>query len=279
MRFRLVASVLPAVLLAAAVAAAGEPAPTVVKSFSLKHRTVTEASQLVQLFLSETGSLTVHPQQGLVTVQDSPQVIAVVSSLLRAYDTPPTPFVLHLELWQASNRHDASGGENVDPRLRRLFQYASFHKVAQARVESDGFSPLHADLGPSYLLRSAAVQRRLQLPRYPVGGPAGKAAASTAARAGGLKPAGESAAGHDPRYPEEEIHRLLKGERIVLQNLSLERREATPRGSERLQQLIRTNVVLSLGQRVVLGASAAEDSGRALLLILKVQPLRPREKS
>ena len=272
-------SILPMLLLLAAVAAAGEPPPTVVKSFNLKHRTVTEASQLVQLFLSQTGSLTVHPQQALVTVQDSPEVIALVSDLLKAYDTPPVPFVLQLELWQASNEQGTSKGESVDPRVRRLFQYASFRKVAQARVESDGSSPLHADLGPAYLVRSTAVQRRLQLPRYPIKVPQQTATPAATSWAGRLKAAKKATPPNAAGYPERQIHRLLSKERIVLQNLSLERREEAPGGTERLHQVLRSNVVLSLGQRVVLGASAAEDSGRALLLILKVQPVKPRGTS
>lgn len=277
MRLRI--SVLPALLLVAAVAAAGEPPPTVVKSFSLKHRTVTEASQLVQLFLSDTGSLTMHPQQGLVTVQDRADVIRVVSGLLKAYDTAPVPFVLQVELWQASNKHDKSGDSHVDPRVRRLFQYASFRKVAQARVESDGSSPLHADLGPTYLLRSAAVQRRLQFPRYPMKLPDRKTASAAGTKTARAKPAKELTMANSVQYPEKEIRRLLSSERIVLQNLSLVRREAAPGGRELLRQVLRTNVVLSLHQRVVLGASAAEDSGRALLLILKVEPLGRGGKS
>jgi len=264
---------LPVLLLLAAAAAAGEPPTTVVKDFRLKYRTVTEASQLVQMFLSDTGSLTVHPQQRLVTVQDNPDVISAVTSLLRAYDTPPLPFVLRVELWQASNKHDKDSGETVDPRVRRLFQYASFRKVAEARLESDGSSPLHADLGPTYVVRSASLQRRLQLPRWSRTGEGRSAAAVGTVVAGRTKADRKSAGTHPAGISQTEIRRLLSQERIVLQNLSLERRAAGPGGSERLRQVLRTSVVLSLGQRVVLGASAAEDSGSALLLILKVLPV------
>lgn len=244
---------------------ADTPAETTVRSFHLAHRTPAEASQLVQELLSAEGSLTVHPGKAMVTVQDTAGVIREVGEALRSFDRPLRPFRLTVELWEASNDPPATAKAKVqvDARVRRLFRYRSYHKLAETTVESEGSGSLALELGPDYVVRLPSARWRI------VG--MGRSVArrqEPRPAAGGGRPA--QAPRRTAVSPETAVRKLLKRERVVLDELSFNRRKKAKGSQTELQQILRTSLILSERQRIVLGATQSEGGRRALILIFEL---------
>jgi hypothetical protein len=63
------------------------------------------------------------------------------------------------------------------------------------------------------------------------------------------------------------------GNRIHLDRVTLVHSPIDERGSHGQTEVLRTSLVLGPGQRTIIGASAAEGSDRALVLILEAQPV------
>ncbi len=78
---------------------------TTVRVFNLKNASVSEAFAVIEPLLSEDGSVTVQPSRGRITIQDSPEVVGRISTLIDDLDRIPG---------RVSNRGGASRG----PRCR-----------------------------------------------------------------------------------------------------------------------------------------------------------------
>jgi hypothetical protein len=59
--------------------------------------------------------------------------------------------------------------------------------------------------------------------------------------------------------------------RIELRRLTLVRREQGPDGTDRRVQVLRTNMLLAPGQETLIGASASEQSQRAVILVVRAE--------
>jgi len=230
------------------------PAGVAVRTFQLKYRTAAEASDVAQVFLSKTGSVTVHPAQGTVTVQDTPESVRRIAEILDILDQPQPKMRVEVRLIEASNAPPPPGAgdpEGIDPGVRRMFHFKTYRTIGRAVLEWDVPGPMEVDLGKRYRLSTTASwQQRL-----------------------GVAPAGPSPGAvleaKDLRIAWKlggpaTIRGMLRSQRLVLENLSLAR-NGPPDGIP----LLRTRTVLSPGQRVIIGASPSEESDRALLLVVK----------
>ena len=249
-----------------AMATSGKPeratsAKVAVQTFHLTYRTAAEASDVAQAFLSQTGSVTVHPAQRTITVQDTPESVQRIAEILKILDQPQPNMRVEVRLVEASNDPTPKGvpeRDAVDRGIRKMFHYKIYRTIGRAVLEWDAPGPMDVDLGKRYRLSTnASWQQQL-----------------------GVAPAGSSSApplqAKDLRLAWKlggpaTVRGMLRSRRLVLEDLTLTR--TVPPGDH---PLLKTRAVLSPRQRIVIGASSSEDSDRALLLIVKaLEPEKP----
>ncbi|NOZ94260.1 MAG: hypothetical protein GXP47_05910 [Acidobacteria bacterium] len=230
------------------------PVKTVVQSFHLKYRTAGEASDVAQVFLSKAGSVTVHPAQATVTVQDTPRSVRRIGQVLEVFDQPQPRMRVEVRLIEASNLPPEAGdpqSAGLDPRIRKMFHYTRYTTIGQAVLQWDAPGPMEVDLGHRYRLSTrAAWQQRL-----------GVAATTSSSR--------DVLQAKDLRLAWKlggpaTLRGMLRSQRLVLEELTLTP-DRTPNG----RPLLRTRAVLAPRQQVIIGASPSEGSDRALVLILR----------
>lgn len=238
-----------------------------VRVFTLKYRDPAEASQAVQPLLSESGSLTVQPKVRRLSVQDRPEVVERIAEFLAGYDVPPPAFHLRLLLLRASAApapKDAEGKLDLDllRRLRRMFRYASYVPLGSAEVHGSAGDEVSVALDGGYRVafRSGAFQRvpvPLQRPRKAVAIP-------TPTKRRAVRP---------PLRPVRRTTEVAQRPRLRLEHLQLLREVPGGKNVVKLEEILRTSVIISSGQRVVLGAASSESAGQALVLVIQaVEP-------
>jgi len=236
-----------------------------VRTFHLKYRTAAEASDVAQAFLSDSGSVTVHPAQRTVTVQDTPESVQRIAEILAILDQPQPHMRVEVRLIEASN--DPSGptaatSEAIDIGVRKMFHFKSYRTIGKAVLVWDAPGPMEVDLGDRYRLSTTASWQQ-QLGVAPAGGSAGAVLHAKDLRVA-WKFGGAST-----------IRGMLRTRRLVLDDLVLARK-GNPGG----HPLLKTRAVLSPNQRIVIGASASEESDRALVLVIRaLEPKKPSGRS
>ncbi len=206
---------------------------TVTRVLTLEHVSVAEASAAIQPLLSENGSLTIQPSRSRMTVQDVPAVVGKVTELVAELDRAPGLYRIHVELLQGSSVPYSSGqpAAEVDPRLRKMFDFTSFHHLAGTTVEGEVGGAAEAELGREYKIsfQPDAIEYS---PDTPWGAP----------------------------NPGDRIH--LR--HVVLKRVGVD--AAT--GVRTSTDLLRTNMMLSANQKVYIAAGSSEDAANGLVLIV-----------
>jgi hypothetical protein len=216
--------------------AAAAPGPTTVRTFTVRHCSVTEAVAAVEPLLTEDGSLTVQPARSRITVQDRADVVARAAEVIAALDRSPDRYRIEVVLLEGvSGQLPAGQRADVDPRLLRMFPFDSYRRIGATTFEGLLGEPADADLGEGH--RVAFLAQSLGI-------------------------------GDDSPYG---IPR--PGSRAHLQWLTLTRQIAAANGSLQSAELLRTSVFLSEDQEIVIGAGAAEDSSRGLVMILRAHSI------
>jgi type II secretory pathway component GspD/PulD (secretin) len=233
--------------------------------FRLEHADVTEAIQAIRPLLSEHGSFTVKISESQLTVQDRPDIVSQIANRIRELDQPPTEFKISIELLEASNdKNDPAGDAFVDPRVRKMFQYSSYRSIASSVIAGELGATTRAELGSAYQISFLARPASRQ---------------SDTASADQSKPwsmpgsksgSGTGAAGSEMQQPPAET---LRGTtpRIELRQVTLIREERGADGMTRRVQVLRTNMLLAPGQETLIGASASEQSQRAVILVVRAE--------
>lgn len=205
---------------------------TVTRVLTLEHVSVSEASAAVQPLLSENGSLTLQPSRSRLTVQDVPAVVDRVTELIDEMDRAPGQYRIHVELVQGTSQPYSSGqpATRVDPRLRKMFDFPTFHHLAGTTVEGAVGSAAEAELGSDYEIsfQPDAIEYS---PDTPWGAP-------------------------NP------------GDRINLRHLVLKKIGVDADGVRTATALLQTNMMLSSNQKVYIGAGSSEDADNGLVLIV-----------
>jgi hypothetical protein len=223
---------LSATLLATIAAAAA--VETVSRVFTLEHISVSEASSAVQPLLSDHGSLILQPSRSRLTVQDLPQVVDRVAILVADLDSLPDSYSVQVELFEGGSEPYSSATQaQVDQRLQKMFNFASFRQLGSAVLEGEFGSPAQADLGGGFQI-SFSAQPIEYSEDTPWGSP-------------------------DP------------GERLHLRPLILRRVTVQPDGTQEIDILLRTNVLIAPNQKVYIGAGNSEDADRGLVLVVHSQ--------
>ena len=216
--------------IAAALAAAD--ADTISRAFELEHASVLEVSAAVQPLLSESGSLTVQPKLSRIVVQDRPDVINKVTTLIEELDHIPGLYSVQVELLEGTEPKPYGTQDEIEAsaRLRKMFNVAAFRRLGKSTVEGQLGNRAQVDLGTDF--------RVAFLPEPP--------------ESSDRKPWGTP----------------LQDNRINLRPLVLERMESSSDGELIAHELLRTNVYLSQNQTVFIGAGNSEDTDHVLVLIV-----------
>ena len=217
-----------------AVVAAAANVETVSRVFTLEHISVSEASAAVQPLLSEHGSLILQPSRSRMTVQDLPQVVEQVAVLVTEIDGLPESYSIQVELLEGrSEPYSVATQAQIDKRLRKMFRFSSFHQLGSAVLEGELGSPAQADLGGGFQISFLA---------------------------------------HSVEYSEDTPWGTPDpGDRIHLRPLILQRVSIEPDGTQEIEILLRTNVLIAPKQKVYIGAGTSEDADNGLVLIVHSQ--------
>ncbi len=221
------------VVLVATIAAAAN-VETVSRVFTLEHVSVSEASAAVQPLLSEHGSLILQPSRSRMTVQDLPQVVERAAILIADLDSLPESYSVQVELFEGGTEpYSMASQAQIDQRLRKMFKFASFRRLGSAVLEGELGSPAQADLGGGFQISffAHAIEYSKDTPW---GSP-------------------------DP------------GDQIHLRPLILKRMRVKPDGTQEVDIVLRTNVLIAPKQKVYIGAGTSEDADNGLVLIVHSQ--------
>jgi len=250
---------------------------TTARVFQLHHRSVIEATQVIQQLLSEDGTLTFHPQGALLTVQDHPEVVERIAAVLADFDREPAGYRLRVDLLEGLRDAGAATGETVDvaAKVQRMFPFSAYQRLASAVVEGRVGARGGVELGESFTLRFYAGSANLisagGMGRELTPGRGGPGARPSTAR--------EPLAGSgrkDVQKPDPNTSITALGSRFRLQQLTLLKRQEGEDGAEEMVEVFRSNVTMAPGQSIVVGASASEDSERALVLIIEAESVEEK---
>ena len=207
---------------------------TVSRVFKLEHVSVLEVSAAVQPLLSEVGSLTLQPKLSKIVVQDEPEVIDRITTLIETLDHLPGLYSVEIELLEGTDPKPFGTRDEIkaEDRLRKMFNVAAFRRLGSSMIEGQLGDRAQADLGTDF-----RVSFLPQHPENPKSTPWGAPA---------------------------------PGNRIYLRPLVLERVVTSSDGELTTHELLRTNAVLSQKQTVYIGAGNSEDSGHVLVLVVHV---------
>lgn len=210
--------------------------PTTVRVFQVRYCSVTDAAAAVQALLSESGSLTVHPHQSRITVQDRADVVERAAEVIADMDRSPDRYIIEVALLEGvAEELPAQQRAQVDARLRRMGKFASYRRIGATTINGVLGEPASADLGEghrvSFLAESLGISDDT-----PFGIP---------------KP----------------------GSRIHVKWLTLNRTATLADGRQRSIEVFRGSVFLSEKQEVFILAGSSEDSDRGLVLILQARSI------
>jgi hypothetical protein len=194
---------------------------------------VMDASQAVHHLLSDRGSLTIHPRQGRLMVQDSPEVVERVTLLMDELTRPPQDFRIRVELLEATRLEVAAEERaEVAQHIRRRFPFPHFRRLGTTVLGGDLRGPATVNLTSDHQVAFEAKPVRIQ-----------------------------DDAPWGVRDP---------GARVHLEDVRLLKRRGS-KGASGQVELLRTSAILGHSQRAIFGVSASAGAERALILILEVE--------
>ena len=208
---------------------------TISRAFTLEHVSISEVSAAVEPLLSEAGSMTLQPKKSRIVVQDQPEIIDRVTTLIEELDHVPGAYSVRFDLLESGEPkpYGTSDQVKVEDRVQKMFNADAFYRLGSSTIEGMSGSPALAGLGRSFQVSFLAVVAE---PR--------------------------SSSPWGARQP---------GVRLHLRQLVLERKQVAADGSIATDELLRTNVQLSAKQTVYIGAGNSEDSEEVLVLIVHAE--------
>ncbi len=226
-------------LVAASALSAADSSSTTVRVFNLKNATVVEAFTAIEPLLSDRGSITIQPTRGRITIQDSPVIVERITAVIGQLDRVPGEYRIEVELLEGLDVERPSDlVPELDRRLHRMFPFKSYRRAGSAMFQGELGQPTAAAIGDNY--RLSFLANSLNLSESTPWGVAGAA------------------------------------NRTQVKWLRLDRFSTGPGGVEKVDELLRTTVLLSPRQKMIIGAGSSEESGRGLVLILTMHSVEDR---
>ena len=229
-------------VLAAAVSTAAD-AKTVARVFTLDHVSISEALAAVEPMLSDSGSMTLHPSQSRITVQDLPEVVDRVAKALDELDHVPGRYRIQIDLLEGRSEtndreervrpYSSADQVQTDERLKSMFKFPVIKRLGSALLEGELGSSAQAELSQGFEISFIA-----QTPESYEDAPWGTPDLS---------------------------------DRIQLRRLVLTRVSVGPDGTQMKETVLRTNMLLAPNQKIYIGAGKSEDAKTGLVLIVQAQ--------
>lgn len=219
-------------------AAAGQSATTV-RVFNLKNASVVEAFMVIEPLLSDSGEMTIQPGRNRITIQDDPQVVGKISTLMAELDRIPGEYRIEVELLEGLDvDRPLELPVELDRRLHRMFPFKSYRRAGQTVFQGEFGVPTRALLGSGYRLSFLA---------------------------------------DDSNVSESTPWGVADVEnRTHVKWLRLDRLTAGDGSKEKADELLRTAVFLSPQQKMIIGAGSSEDSASGVVLILTMHSVEDR---
>ena len=132
---------------------AADRSSTTVRVFNLKNASVIEAFTAIEPLLSNDGSVTVQPSRGRITIQDSPEVVGRIASMMAELDRIPGEYRIEVELLEGLDVERAPElAPELDRRLHRMFPFKSYRRAGRTVFQGEFGQPTTASLSRSYRL-------------------------------------------------------------------------------------------------------------------------------
>ncbi|HKI85091.1 MAG TPA: hypothetical protein VKA63_12235 [Candidatus Krumholzibacteria bacterium] len=146
------------------------------QAYTFRYQVAREALPLVYPLLSVHGTVELQPEANTLVVRDQPGALRRILSVLSAFDHPPRPVRLELQMIEAGP-HGVSppASRALDPKLVRqlheLLRFDSYRVVAQTTLHTREGESVSYDLGPLYRVHfrlGAAIEKRLKLKGFTI---------------------------------------------------------------------------------------------------------------
>jgi hypothetical protein len=204
------------------------------QAFVVHHRELADAAEIVEPILSTDGSLTLKPRLRTLVVQDRPDVLARVATLLGSFDLPPRNIevVLSLFLGTAQGRAgQVPGAAGLSREVRGVLdaigdftKWTAYEPLGSRAVTAiEGGAPVVAELSDDYRVV----------------------------------------------FTVDAI--LAEQREVTFERFSLQRRRIDAEGRETIQDLYTAGMSLPFERLQTVGAASDPGSNRALFLMLQVR--------
>lgn len=204
------------------------------RAFEVKFKSLADAAELVSPLLTPDGTVTLQPRLKSLTVQDRPAVLDRIGELLKSFDTPPRSVDVTLSLFLGTDRRGQEPGGRLPP--------TSLNRDVRGVAETlSDFTKWNA--------------------YEPLG------ARSVSGTEGGRVTVGLS-----EEYRVSYDIEAVQEQSVKLANFVLQRVLRGENGTETVQDVYATTVVLPVGRMLMLGAAQNPESKRALFLALQARP-------
>ena len=236
--FFLAAAVLPASLAPAGAAGPGaaEADAVLARAYEIRFRPLKDAADLVGSVLSPDGSVTLQPKLRTIIVQDRKPVLDRIASLLESFDLPPRNVEVTLSLFLGTDRREEEAGR-------------------QSRAE-----------GLSREVRGV-TETLGDVTKWNAYEPLGSRSVI------GAEGAPVTANLSEDYRVTFEVESVTQPQGVVkFRSVSLKRVSRRADGSEKVEDLVTTSIVIPSGRLLVVGAAKSPDSRKALFLTLQARP-------
>jgi len=147
-------------ILALASALAAQPpaggGEIVLRAYTLKYQSASEAVTLVYPLLSPKGTVELQPSGNTLVIRDTVEAIRKIMPVLRGYDHAPRPLRLEISVVRASRSavspqvQHSDLPEGLTKQLRDLLGYDNFDTQAAAQLSGVEGQRVIYELGPEY---------------------------------------------------------------------------------------------------------------------------------
>jgi len=204
---------------------------------TVKYLDAQKAYSILLRFISREGRIHFVKHENKLIIEDTPEVVEKVLSMLKEIDVKPVDLQFNVELILGSMKLDEKKdldkelmSDSVIKELRNLLKYRSFKRLDSTIIKIQDNSLSSQRLG------SGEISLRLQM---------------------------------RPRYIKEE-----KVDTFQVQLELRQQRGINPEGKEITTVLIETTLTLKSGERTVVGVSKLDGGDKALILIISGKVIR-----
>lgn len=206
------------------------------RSYEIRHRTLTDAVDLVGPILSDEGRVSIQPRLRRLIVQDTGAVLDRVAALLESFDLPPRNVEVTVTLFMGSDKRDEEAGRHAPQ--------ASISREVKGVVETLADFTKWIEYDP---LGSRSI---------------------TCVEQGEVMT--DLTDGYRVSFIVDSVN-TSKGI-VTFKDFTLRKVVQTVSGKERVENLFMAGIAVQAGRTLMLGAAKSPESRRALFLAIQANP-------